>query len=68
MSAKAAYLSISDVAALAGVTPATVRKYRSDGRLPEPAIVLGGSPGWTEQAIREWLAARPGHGGRPRKA
>lgn len=64
------YLSIEDVAELAGVSPATIRSYRARGYLPAPDIVLGQSPGWTEKAIRQWLTNRPGRGiggGRPRK-
>lgn len=64
-------LDVAAVAALIGVTPSTVRKYRSDGRLPEPHAVYGASPVWQRADIEAWHASRPGPnhglGGRPRK-
>lgn len=65
------YLDTAQVAAMAKVTPATIRSYRSRGYLPEPDAQLGQSPGWAPETIAAWLAARPGKGagaGRPRKA
>ena len=32
-----------------------------------PDVLVGSIRGWSEQTIDEWNAARPGHGGRPRK-
>ncbi|MBA3293940.1 MAG: helix-turn-helix domain-containing protein [Geodermatophilaceae bacterium] len=60
----AAFLSYADVAALAGVSEATLRKYASQGRLPPPDVRVGRTPGWTEASIRRWLSARPGAGAR----
>ena len=58
------FLSIVDVAALADVTPATLRRYKSRGYLPAPDVQLGRSPGWRRETIDAWLAARPGRGAR----
>ena len=65
--APVAYLDLTGVADLLGLSVATVRTYRRDGRLPAPEITLGRSPGWSEAAVREWAAGRPGKGGRPRR-
>lgn len=64
------YLDMPAVAARLDVTESTIRKYRSQGRLPEPDIMLGQSPGWRATTIDAWIKARPGRGvggGRPRK-
>lgn len=64
------YLDITAVAERAGVTAATIRKYRATGRMPDADILLGQSPGWHPETIEAWLQARPGRGvggGRPRK-
>ncbi len=52
------YLSIAEVAALAGISPTTVRGYLLRGYLPEPDVRLGQSPGWLPETIRPWLDAR----------
>lgn len=72
--------STADVAALIGVTPATIRHYRTDSQpggryaahpFPEPDGHIGISPFWLperDEEIREWAAKRPGQGaggGRP---
>ena len=62
--------SYAEVAAHLGVTPATVRKYASTGRLPVPDGRVAASPWWSPDTIRAWQAQRPGRGvggGRPRK-
>ncbi|MCL3793623.1 transcriptional regulator [Actinomyces sp. AC-20-1] len=61
------YLSVADVARLLGVTGSTVRSYMVQGRLPEPAVIVGlerESRGWTRESIEEWNASRPGRGAR----
>ena len=68
----AEYLSISEVAALAGVTPATLRSYlaRTPARrarglpplVPDPDVRLGQSPGWEPETVQAWLECRPGKG------
>ncbi|MDK6240182.1 transcriptional regulator [Winkia sp. UMB3158] len=61
------YLSVSDVAALAGVTVGTLRSYVYKGMLPEPEVLVGletQARGWSEESIRHWLANRPGRGRR----
>lgn len=58
-------LTYADVAPLAGVTVASLRRYRLRGVMPEPDGHLGSTPWWTQETISEWLASRPGRG-RPR--
>ncbi len=60
--------SYAEVAEHVGVTPATARKYASDGRLPPPDGRVGASPWWHPATITAWQATRPGRTGRPRKA
>lgn len=57
------YLSLTDVARRLGVTTATVAALN----LPEPDVLIGRTRGWKPATIDRWNAARPGHGGRPRK-
>jgi predicted DNA-binding transcriptional regulator AlpA len=54
------------VAALAGVTRATVAAYLARQLMPPPVSRVGNSPVWTRPVIRAWLATRPGRGGRRR--
>lgn len=60
-------LDTEAVAALLGITPGSVARYRHRGDLPPPDVMLGRSPGWHEATIREWQATRPGRTGRPPK-
>ncbi|WEV52770.1 hypothetical protein [Bifidobacterium sp. ESL0704] len=57
------YLSAADVARELGISRSALATYR----MPEPDVIVGRSRGWKPQTIAEWQAARPGHGGRPRK-
>lgn len=41
--------------------------HNRPGYLPEPDALVDGRPAWTPETIDAWRAARPGHGGRPRK-
>lgn len=52
------YLAIADMAALAGISPATCRSYRSRGLLPEPDVMVGQSPGWTQATADRWATSR----------
>lgn len=64
------YLSMGDIAEMLGVAHNTIRKYRSEGRLPEPDAMTGPTPGWLPETIEAWQLARPGRGvggGRPPK-
>jgi hypothetical protein len=49
-----------------GLTPATLKRYRSEGKAPEPVIVGGGSQRsrveYTWNALNAWLRA---HGRQP---
>jgi hypothetical protein len=58
------YWTINDVAEHWGVTPQTVRTYRSRrrGELPEPDAVFGRSPVWKPKTIIDFQ--RPGRGTR----
>ena len=57
------YLSLTEVAERMGVTKGSM----ANRRLPEPDAWIGRTRGWLPSTIDEWLANRPGHGGRPRK-
>ena len=57
------YLSLTEVAQRLGVTKGALARYK----LPEPDVLVASIRGWSEQTIDDWTAARPGHGGRPRK-
>ena len=52
-------LTSADVATLAGVTRASIHRYRFRGSIPEPDGYLGRTPWWHEATIRQWLAERP---------
>lgn len=58
------YWTISDVAEYWGVTPQTIRTYRSRGRgeLPPEDRTFGRSPAWRPQTITRFV--RPGQGAR----
>lgn len=58
------YWSISDVAEHWGVSPQTIRTYRSRrrGEMPEPDAVFGRSPVWKPKTIIDF--ERPGQGKR----
>lgn len=57
------YLSLTEVAERLGITKGALARYR----LPKPDAMVGRARGWLPSTIDEWDAARPGHGGRPRK-
>jgi hypothetical protein len=79
MSTPTQYMSAADIAALFGVKPGTVEKWRSrHPDFPPADVIIGISHdkpvmGWLperEQELRAWESARPGRGaggGRPRK-
>lgn len=52
------YLSRSEVAAVVGVKPDTLNRYR----LPEPDALIGTTRGWLPETIEAWNAERPGRG------
>ncbi len=51
------YLSRKEVAALIGVKPDTLGRYK----LPEPDAQIGTVRGWLESTIAEWDQQRPSH-------
>lgn len=55
-------LTTDDVAALAGVLPASVRRYRLRGTFPRPDGYVGRTPWWRRRTVERWLATRPGPG------
>jgi predicted DNA-binding transcriptional regulator AlpA len=55
-------LDMAAVARLLGLTSQTVRKYRSEGRMPEPDWMIGRSPAWRRSTIEGWQNTRPGRG------
>lgn len=58
-----ALLDYAGVAALTGLTPSTLRRYRSIGLLPEPdELPVPDRPRWRAETIRRWQAERPGRG------
>lgn len=57
-------VDLSGFAALAGLKPATLRTYRTDGRLPPPDGRHGRSDWWWTATVQTWLANRPGQGAR----
>lgn len=63
-------LDTAAVARMLQVAPGTVQRYRSPDRgeaFPEPTRYYGSTPVWEAERIREWVAARPGRTGRPRR-
>ncbi|MDK1476137.1 MerR family transcriptional regulator [Streptomyces sp. 549] len=56
--------SYKEIAAHIQVQPDTVRSYGRHGLLPPPDLVEGGRPYWYTDTIADWVARRPGHGGR----
>jgi len=51
-------LTTEQVAALAGITPASLREYRRRGAVPGPDGYLGRTPWWHPATIKAWLASR----------
>ena len=63
-------LDYAGVAAVTGLSAATLRGYRAAGRMPDPdASPAPDRPRWRRATITSWLAERPGRGapGRTRK-
>jgi hypothetical protein len=60
------YLTASDVAALLGVKPSTVRSYAARGQMPAPndCPCCGLGPVWSRLIVEDWREHRPGPGAR----
>ncbi len=58
-------ISYGEMSALAGVARSTLRKYRSEGRLPPPDDdSVPDRPRWRVSTFEKWLKERPGRGAR----
>lgn len=51
-------VSVAEIAALAGVKPGTVIKWRQRGLLPAPVATLQAGNIWRRRDIERWLAER----------
>lgn len=51
-------LTTAEVAALAGVKPATIHRYRLRGAVPTPEAVIAGRPLWRLETVDTWLRER----------
>lgn len=59
-------VGLAEFADAGHVTYNTITAYRTRGRLPEPAAMLGRVPVWTRRQLASWLSARRGTvGARP---
>lgn len=58
------FLGYNEVAAALGLSPSSIRAYYSTGRMPQPDVTVGNTPGWTPETITAWVALRPGAGTR----
>ncbi|NEW42738.1 hypothetical protein GV794_02025 [Nocardia cyriacigeorgica] len=62
------YMSSDDFAKAHGLDAGTIRRYKHDGRLPEPDAVIGTGKdkrqhhGWLPETVKNWQ--RPGQGTR----
>jgi hypothetical protein len=60
------YLGASDFARIHDLDPGTIRRYKHEGRLPDPDAVIGTGPrahyGWLPETVESW--ERPGQGAR----
>lgn len=58
-------ISLRQMAERAEISPGTMRKYRSQGRLPPPDDTsVPGRPRWRASTFDAWMQARPGRGAR----
>ncbi|MDT3445018.1 MerR family DNA-binding transcriptional regulator [Pseudofrankia sp. BMG5.37] len=56
-------LGYREMAELAGVEPSTLRRYRSQGRMPPPDDVsVPDRPRWRLSTFQAWMRDRPGRG------
>lgn len=58
MSAAQSFLTIGDVAHLAGISASTVRAYLAREQMPPATGKIGRTPYWEPEAIEPWLAER----------
>lgn len=55
-------LTTGEVAALVGIRPDSVRRYRLRGVFPDPDGYVGRTPWWRRPTVEAWLASRQGPG------
>jgi len=56
-------LGYREMAELAGVEPSTLRRYRSQGRMPPPDDAsVPDRPRWRMSTFQAWMRDRPGRG------
>ena len=55
-------LTTAEVAKLAGITPASLRRYLVRGTAPAPDGHLGRTPWWHQASVDAWLASRTAPG------
>ena len=51
-------VGIPGIAKLTGLTPGTVKGYRTAGKLPPPDVTLGPTKRWKKSTIIEWNEQR----------
>lgn len=64
MSETPRYLSMQEMAEITGLTPESIRTYKSRGKLPAPDVLIGKTPGWTMDSVEAFAASLPGQGAR----
>jgi predicted DNA-binding transcriptional regulator AlpA len=60
VSAAPSFLTIADVAHLAGISHSTLRAYMTREQVPAPTGHIGRTPYWAPDTIQPWLDARAG--------
>lgn len=51
-------VGLAEFAEAGSIEYSTITAYRTRGRLPEPAAMLGRVPVWTRRQLQAWLTAR----------
>lgn len=52
------YLSVKELAEMAGIEESSMRTYLTRGDAPEPDVRIGRTPGWLPTTAREWMKGR----------
>lgn len=51
-------LDYKGVSELSGFSINSLRQWKSEGKMPEPDAIVGGSPAWNERTIEKWMAKK----------